>query len=382
MGGAFGLRYEKTDVTSSALVPTATGINWVSNNEFSVQFGTPGFTTLNGSYNYLLPSIDLDADLNDRTKLRLSYGETIGRPGWGDIQGGQTLDQLARINGGTGAQGNPALKPLLSKNFDLSMEFYYAKSSYVSAGFFKKNIDNFIGKSTIQATPFNLRTPASGALFNQAISAGGCTAGDLTCIRNYIFTNFNGSNGVVRTGVDVNGNQTGTISGQTVDPLANFNITVPANQKSADLHGLEFNIQHMFAKTGFGIQANYTWVASGLQYDNASLGQQFALVGLSNSANLVGIFENDKFTARAAYNWRGQFLTALFDGNGPNPVYTEPYGQLDLSLGYKFNDKLTFSAEFINLNDSIQRLHGRTNEEVLAVTQTGTRYMLGARYKF
>ena len=39
-------------------------------------------------------------------------------------------------------------------------------------------------------------------------------------------------------------------------------------------------------------------------------------------------------------------------------------------------------AEAINLTDEIQRLHGRTTQEVLFVTQTGPRYMIGARYKF
>jgi hypothetical protein len=49
---------------------------------------------------------------------------------------------------------------------------------------------------------------------------------------------------------------------------------------------------------------------------------------------VVGIFENDKWSGRLAYNWRGEFLTSTFDAAGPNPQYVEPYGQLDLSLGY------------------------------------------------
>lgn len=383
MNGSVGLRYEKTDVKSTALVLTATGIVWAANNEFSVQFGTPDFTTLRGGYKYLLPSLDFDADLSDRTKLRVSYGETLGRPGWGDIQGGQTLNQLARIDGGTGAQGNPDLKPLKSKNIDLSLEFYYAKSSYVSAGFFRKHINNFIGVTTVNGTPFNLHTPANGLLFNEAISAGGCAAGNLTCIRNYIFLNHNGRDGVLRGPDDSNGNQTGTIAGQPGDPVANFAITVPSNQRSANLNGLEFNLQHLLGSSGFGFSVNYTVVNSGLKYDNASLGEQFALEGLSDSANLVGFYENDTFNARVAYNWRGKFLTGRFDGSGlPNPVYTEAYGQVDLSLGYKLTANLSLQAELINLNDGVQRLHGRAKEELIAVTQTGRRYMLGARYQF
>jgi TonB-dependent receptor len=138
----------------------------------------------------------------------------------------------------------------------------------------------------------------------------------------------------------------------------------------------------MFGNTGFGVSANYTYVHSGLKYDNAAIGEQFALVGLSNSANLVGIYEDAKWTVRAAYNWRGEFLSSTFDGAGPNPNYTEPFGQLDLSIGYAINDKLSVQFETINLTNSTQRIHGRTKEEVLFATQAGPRYMLGARYKF
>ncbi|MFZ2991090.1 TonB-dependent receptor, partial [Ideonella sp.] len=378
---ALGMRYEKTDVTSTALVPTATGITWVANNEFSVQFGAPGFTTLEGSYRYFLPSIDLGVDLSNNLKGRASYGETIGRPLWDAIQGGQTLNQLARIDGGTGSQGNPALKPLKSKNFDLSLEYYYAKSSFAAVGYFVKNIDNFVGVTTTDGTPFNLTTPANGVLFKEA-EANGCSSSDLTCIRNYILNTYDGRNGVVKTGVDANGNAQGTIAGQAGDPLANFKITTQANQRSARLHGMEFNIQHMIGNTGFGVSANYTLVNSGLKYDNASRGEQFALIGLSNSANLVGFYENDQWNVRVAYNWRDKFLSGLYDGAGPNPAYTEAYGQVDLNLGYKWSENLSFQAEAINLNDGTQRVHGRTKEQALYVTQTGPRYMIGARYKF
>ena len=45
-----------------------------------------------------------------------------------------------------------------------------------------------------------------------------------------------------------------------------------------------------------------------------------------------------------------------FDGTGlPNPLYTEPYGQLDLNVSYQWSDNLTLQAEVINLTDEIQR---------------------------
>ena len=138
----------------------------------------------------------------------------------------------------------------------------------------------------------------------------------------------------------------------------------------------------LVVNSGFGVQANYTYVNSGLKYDNGSVGEQFALVGLGDSANLVGIFENDKWNVRAAYNWRDEFLSGRFDGAGANPNYTEAYGQLDLSVGYKVNDQFTIQFEGINLTDETQRIHGRHENQVLFATQYGPRYAIGFRYNF
>jgi TonB-dependent receptor len=378
---AVGVRYEETDVTSSALVPVATAISWGSANELSIIRGEQGFTTLTGSYDHFLPNLDLALQVNDQIVLRGSYGETIGRPGWGDIQGGQTLNDLVRVDGGTGSQGNPGLQPLKSQNFDLSLEWYYGESSYVSVGFFRKNIDNYVGVTQIIDTPFDLNTPIGGEFWNAAL-ANGCPQADVVCIRNYIFDNFDGQPGVTRTGVDSTGNRTGTIVGQPGDPIAEFRINTPANQRSASLHGWEFNIQHLFGESGFGLAANYTIVDSSLEYDNSVIGEQFALEGLSDSANLVGFYDKDPWQVRLAYNWRDEFLAGRFDGAGPNPAYVEDYGQLDMNISYQYSDELVLAFEAINLTDETQRLHGRNVNQLLFATQTGTRYMLGLRYKF
>ena len=377
-----GLRYEKTDVTSTASVPVGTGINWVSQNELDVTYGGQGFTSLKGSYHYLLPSIDFDAGLLKDVKLRLSYGDTIARPDWTDIQGGQSIDQLVRVNGGTGSQGNPNLKPLRSHNLDASLEWYYGKASYASIGFFHKNVSNFIGQSTVTATPFNLATPVGGAYWNAAL-ANGCSATNTTCIRNYIFAHYNGQPGVAQTGTDSTGNAVGTISGTPGDPITNFTINTPVNAAFDSLHGFEFNVQAELGHTGFGVAANYTVVISGLRYNNSSTAAQYALPGLSNTANLVAYYEDDHYNARVAYNWRGQFLAATIDGGGfNNPTYTQAYSQVDATLGWNVTDHLSLTLDGINLNDGVIRQHERTKEELVSVTQTGRRYMIGARYKF
>ena len=98
--------------------------------------------------------------------------------------------------------------------------------------------------------------------------------------------------------MDSNGNRTGIIAGQAGDPIATFDITVPANQRAAKLDGWEFNVQHMFGDSGFGVSANYTLVDSDLTYDNHDRGEQFALEGLSDSANVVAFYEKTSGGAR------------------------------------------------------------------------------------
>ncbi len=97
----------------------------------------------------------------------------------------------------------------------------------------------------------------------------------------------------------------------------------------------------------------------------------------------MGIYEDKQWSVRLAYNWRGEFLASTVDGGGrAAPVYTDKYGQVDVSIGYTLNKNLSFQLEAINLGDSIQRQHGRTEMATLNVTQAGPRYMVGARYKF
>jgi TonB-dependent receptor len=386
---AAGLRYEKTDVTSKALVPIPTGNVWGSANEFAIQFGPPGITTLKGSYNYALPSVDFDVDLTPQLKARASWGKSIGRPGWGNIQGGQILGTGARNPGGTGSQGNPALKPLEAKNIDLSLEWYYAKASYLSVGYFKKDVSNYTGSSVINATPFIVPNPGAngtgpGAPISPWVAeaqASGCALSDNVCIRDYIFTNHAADPAVVVGPKDSNGHYTGTIAGRPgIDPATNFAITVPVNANSAGINGWEIALQHMFGDTGFGTSVNYTYVSSDLKYNKASLKSQFALVGLSNSANIVGFYENARWEARLAYNWRGEFYIGDYSQFG-TPQFQEPFGQIDANVGFKLNDRLSFQVEAINLTDRNQRAHSRTDRAVTFETQTGARYMIGARYK-
>ena len=384
MNISVGLRYESTKVESSSQVVDHSGTTtWGSQNEINLASGGTTFGTKSGKYSYWLPSIDWDADLADNFKVRASYGENIGRPGWNQMQGGLSLGGTANPNGGgNGSTGDPALKPLRSKNFDLSAEFYYAKSSYAAVGAFYKKVSNFVTTSTINTTVPGILNPASGTYYTAALAACGGNTQPL-CIRNYIFRNYNGQPGVTASGpltaAEVAGTITSAVAGATPIP---FQVTTFTNGPGDTIKGLELNFQHMFSNTGFGVSGNFTKVKTGLKFRNTDTVQQAALLGVSDSANLVGFYENDVWSIRGAYNWRGEFLAATSDGNGNNPIYTEPYGQVDASIGYKLGKNLTLQLDLLNLNDGYIRQHGRTDDMLVSAIQTGRRYLIGARYRF
>ena len=82
-----GVRYEKTKVRSSALVPIPTGTQWVSANEFNLTYGTGSdFTTFRGDYDNWLPAIDVDFEPIENVKLRASYSHTITRPDYASMR--------------------------------------------------------------------------------------------------------------------------------------------------------------------------------------------------------------------------------------------------------------------------------------------------------
>jgi outer membrane receptor protein involved in Fe transport len=60
----------------------------------------------------------------------------------------------------------------------------------------------------------------------------------------------------------------------------------------------------------------------------------------------------------------------------------EPYGQLDLGIGYNVDKNLRLQFEAINLTDAYVRTHMRNENQLASVTHLGRRFMIGARYKF
>ena len=370
-----GLRYEETEVSSSALVPIPETAVWAAANEFYIGYAADAdFSTVEAEYDYFLPSLDFDIDYSDSIKLRASYSQTITRPTYADMQGGRSADQLFRLDRGTGSSGNPALNPYESENLDFSAEYYYSDTSYVSAGYFTKDVTNWIGSGTIDTSPFNVPHPGQGPRYAEALAAVGPNAAD---IRDYIIANYPETTFVDGNGLTV----IQGIDGE--DPNVVFRFNNPTNSdREQTIDGFEFAWQHDFSDTGFGLIANYTIVEGDADYNNqlnAAGGSQFALTGLSDSSNLVAYYDNAGIQARIAYNWRDKYLA----NSGTHPTYVEEHEQIDIGARYSFADTgFSISFDGINITEEGKRTHGRDPSYVFAVSPGRARYYVGGSYKF
>jgi TonB-dependent receptor len=371
-----GLRYEKTKISSRALASIPTGTIWVAQNEISlVQAAGSDFTTLKGRYENWLPAVDFDFSPTSNVKLRASYSHTITRPDYASMQGGITVGQPLRVGAG-GSQasaGNPALLPYKSKNIDLSAEWYYDKASYMSVGFFTKNVSNFIANGTTQTPLFDLNDPSQGGAANAARTALGAGA-SFDQIVNWVRVN--------RPADFVAGVGTaGGIVGRPSDPDVVFTFTQPANSaQKARLWGWEFAVQHNFWNTGFGAILNYTVVNSDTSFDNTLpwTTTQFAVTGASNSANAVLYYDKSGLQARVAYNWRDKFLA----GKDQDPYYIKAYGQFDVSASYEFRKGMTVFVEGINITNADRKGVRRNDRAVFFSAPGYARYSGGVRVTF
>jgi TonB-dependent receptor len=257
----------------------------------------------------------------------------------------------------------------------------------VSLGYYRKRVKDFIGTISVQEELFNIPTPARGARFDEAVIASGAiddpkdpTAINTQKVFNYMLNKY----GVINS----DGKKVIPADATQGDLPVIFNLSTPVNQEDATIDGFEFALQYMFGESGFGTMLNYTSVSGDISYDNYNLNTkteaaQFALTGLSDSANLSAFYDKNGIQARIAYNWRDAYLLSLNQGAGQsNPAYIHAFGQIDLSLSYAIIENLTVSFEAINLTNENNYAYGRSEFETLYAGQTGTRYNLGVNYKF
>ena len=404
-----GARYENTKVTSFSLVAQPDRIEWDSDNDFSrVVSGNIIPITGKGQYNNLLPAVDFQIEPMEDVVARVSYSRTLARPDYGNLFASASANAPNRPTalGGnaTGTSGNPNLRPLVSDNFDVSLEWYFGRSSYVSAGFFAKKVKNFVGTGQVVQNLFGLRDPSSGAAGTLSgtalaqLNALNIPVSDVSLFTLAALLQRNNGNLAAATAQFQANYSNGQLNQQFVDqvlaevdiiasptdPLFNFSVATPINNRRGNIHGIEIQGQHFFGDSGFGISGSFTKVVGDVKVDVGAdpSANVFALTGLSDSFNITGIYDMAGLSARVAYNWRDKFLAATNRGASRNPVFFAPFGTLDVNVSYDVTENIAVSLEAINLLSEPVRSYARDTKQLYFAQELKPRFLLGARYRF
>lgn len=366
-----GLRYEEAEVTSTGYDTPATNIVWIGGNEFIYEeTPEPAFSSGSGTTKQFLPSLDFRLDVTDSLVSRFSYSRSLARPPIAELRSTTDFPGSPKIGQRKIVTGDPALKPYIADNFDLSLEYYYDDNgSYVSAGYFTKIVDNFLVSTTSRENYGDIRDVYNGPRAEQAraeLIAEGIQATDVN-----VFARINDNLGAA---------ENTPVQPDASDPLAVFDVTRLSNAETGNLRGFEFAVQHMLGRSGWGLAANATLVSGDVNADRDVVGTQFALPGMSDSANLSVFYENDLLSARVAYNWRDEFLSG-FDQHS-SPVFTEEYSQLDANVSFSVTENVDVFVEGLNLTDEVQRSYVRYPDQLLRANQYGARFNIGVRATF
>ena len=288
------------------------------------------YVSTSHAYNNFLPSLNFKLNLTDQIIARAAASRSLTRPDMFDLRPVINYDVL-RPGENQASGGNPDLKPYLSDNYDLSLEWYFAPTSYASIGGFRKNIKDFVSSQY-----YNLQQHIANSTNLPAYPGG----------------------------------------------AINFLFHAPTNSQSAYAEGLELALQHTLTWLpwpfdGLGFNANATFMHSDAVLNAANTGTNFALTGLGNSQNFIIFYEKGPVGVRVAYNYRDTFLS------GTAPVeYTKGYGELDAQASYKITDNVLVTAAAANLTNAVQQKYDRYANEFDSLTEFGRRYSIGVRVNF
>ena len=337
--GNLGVRYLETDIDSVAFGPED-------------ENGDRQLQSTKGTYDFVLPRLNLIADVADNWVVRFGYSTDIRRPDFNDLN---TAFEFDESENSVVALGNPGLEPEEVDSIDIAVEWYFAPSAVASIGYFRKERTNIFG------------IDFEGALLvdDPSTTSGFARETDPNCP----------GGGIYNPTVVPNVLGDPTQLGMCVD------LTRPGNDpETTKVDGVEINFVYDLSgfedsigwASGFGLQANYTMQefsggsiedctsGRGLQVLGEDVCQDRGLLDFSETAyNVTLYYEKYNLSARMRYTWREGFRTQDF-GGGANtsgsstfsfPVNTLDRSQLNAAIFYYINDNFDIGIEAVNLTE-------------------------------
>ena len=309
------------------------------------------------SYGRVLPSLNLNFDLDNGHTIRFAAAKVISRPRIDYLNPGSSVkfrNNVANVTNtdpGLGpwvsTSGNAQLRPYEANQFDASYEYYFAKDGFISITGFYKDLVNW----NVAATTVRDYTQFYIPGYHQAVSSDGQT----------VFTpaTFKGLNTTFSGGLK------GSVKGVELQASLPFGRLV---------HALD----------GFGL-------IGGAAFTDGKLNDGSDVPGLSKRVfQLTGYFEKGGFSARASMNKRSAWLSEDRGGsNTISPVRRAGETLVDAQVGFDFKNTgldylkgLRISLQAQNLTNQKDVYTDTASGLVTRVETFGRNFMLNATYSF
>jgi len=149
-----------------------------------------------------------------------------------------------------------------------------------------------------------------------------------------------------------------------------YQITSPFNTTGSN-KGIELSWQQPLWNN-FGTLVNYTH-ADGKLDDGGEL-----LNSSKNTWNITGYFENERFSARLAYNYRSKYKAGV-DRGASQHVDSMP--SLAASLNVKLTEQLTLTFDALNLTNETIKMYAENEDRPRAFYSNGRTFYIGLRGK-
>lgn len=116
------------------------GVRAVTTRQRASAYREDELYSVDNRYRDFLPSVNLHYRATSELVLRGALAQVMARPNFKDLSPGIIVDPTS----GSGAAGNPNLDPYRADQMDLSVEWYFAEASLLSATAFYKDISTFV----------------------------------------------------------------------------------------------------------------------------------------------------------------------------------------------------------------------------------------------
>jgi iron complex outermembrane receptor protein len=350
ISGNVGLRVVNTSVTSNGL---RSALDVVTNPDGSIRLVESGdfdTVTIENATTRFLPSANVTFHLQNDLLLRFAVYKAMSRPAPSSLGAGRTItladgtdfDSIEEAVDEIRANGSPRLEPLMSWNYDASLEYYLNRDSLFSAAVYYKQ--------------------------------------------------FNG--GFIPIVTD----EQFTIGGQ--------DVTIPVVQTAnsserSRIYGLELTLTHRFSWLpapfdGLGARLTYTYANSNFENQDIRLGEIFnpatggTTPGIIPPANLSGFSENvvsaqayyqkGPLSLQAVYNYRSDYYQDFVGGNN-QLRYVRGNDTFDLRASYQFTPNVSVSFEAVNIFDEPKVTDMPVPGSIRQYHYYGPRYFLGVRVR-